>query len=512
MSERKSGLVYLVGSGPGDPDLMTLAGKRAIERADVLVYDYLANPIFLSWVRADCEKIYVGKKGGSKTNISQEEISAIIVEKAKAGRIVTRLKGGDPMVFGRGGEEAQELAAAGIRFEIIPGITSGIAGPAYAGIPVTHREHCSQVTLLTGHDAAGREETQVTWDRLAEGTGTIIVYMGVKKLRENAAALIRGGRPGDTPCALIQWGTYPRQRTLVSTLDAIADTAEAQGFGAPCIFVCGTVVSLREQLNWFESRPLFGKSVLVTRARAQASQVQQDLLDLGAEPVPFPTIEIHEPESWAIADTAIGGLSAYDWVIFTSTNGVDRFFSRLRKQGGDVRDLHGARVAAIGSATAAALEERGLRVDVVPREFDAEGLVEHFRGEEMKGKKVLIPRAAEAREVLPDSLREMGAEVTVAPVYRSVLPGEGGEEIRERIVAGNLDLITFASSSTVKNFFELVGRELAPTINRNCAVACIGPITAETAKEFGLEVHIQPAEYTIPALIDAVMAWYADRP
>lgn len=508
MSDKQPGTVYLVGAGPGDIELATLKCRRLIEECDVLVYDYLANPEMVAWASAEAEKIYVGKKGGDHT-VPQDQINEIIVEKAKAGANVVRLKGGDPFVFGRGGEEGQELREAGVRFEVVPGVTSGVAVPAYAGIPVTHREHCSQVTLLTGHDAQGREFTQVEWDQLARGSGTLCIYMGVKTLGRNSQALIDGGRAADTPCALIQWGTHPRQRTLVSTLEKMADDAEREGFGPPCIFVVGTVVGLREQLSWFETRPLFGKRVLVTRARAQASDIQHKLRELGAEPVPFPTIEIRDPDSWDAIDEAIGRLDEYEWIIWTSVNGVEKFFRRLTEKGGDIRELGSAHLAAIGPATAKALEQRGLRVEVVPREFDAEGLIAYFEEHGVKGKRVLIPRAKEAREVLPEQLRKMGNDVLVAPVYQSVLPETGGEHLRGMIENGELDLITFSSSSTVKNFFALVGEDLAPAVQENCTIACIGPITAKTAEGFGLKIDIQPPNYTIPELIDAVVAHYA---
>lgn len=504
----KPGTVYLVGAGPGDIELATLKCRRLIAECDVLVYDYLANPEMVSWASEDAEKIYVGKKGGDHT-VPQDKINEIIVEKAKSGANVVRLKGGDPFVFGRGGEEGQELRAAGVRFEVVPGVTSGVAAPAYAGIPVTHREHCSQVTLLTGHDADGKEYTQVQWDQLAQGSGTLCIYMGVKTLAKNAKSLIKGGRAANTPCALIEWGTHPRQRTLVSTLENIAADAEREGFGPPCIFVVGTVVSLREELSWFETRALFGKRVLVTRARAQASDIQHKLRELGAEPVPFPTIEIRDPDNWDEIDGAIARLGDYDWVIWTSVNGVERFFRRLAEKKGDIRDLGSARLAAIGPATAQALTERGLRVEIVPREFDAEGLVAYFSEQGVTGKKVLIPRAKEAREVLPEELRKMGNEVLVAPVYQSVLPEGGGAQLREMIEEGGIDLVTFSSSSTVKNFFELVGKDLAPTVQEKCTIACIGPITAKTAEEFGLKIDIQPPNYTIPELIEAVVAHYA---
>ncbi|MEW6776201.1 MAG: uroporphyrinogen-III C-methyltransferase, partial [Bdellovibrionota bacterium] len=366
---KKSGKVYLVGAGPGDPGLLTVRGKELLQRADVLVYDYLANPRLVDLVPPRCEKLFVGKKGGSKDNISQENINALIVDRAKKGKAVVRLKGGDSFVFGRGGEEAEELVAAGISFEVVPGITSGIAAPAYAGIPVTHREHCSQVTLLTGHDAEGRAITQVEWDELAKGTGTLVIYMGVRGLADNTKALIDGGRPKDTPAALIEWGTHPRQRTLVSTLEKIAADAEREGIGAPSIFIVGTVVELRKKLNWFENRPLFGKKILVTRAREQASELLQKLSELGAEPVPFPTIEIKDPPSWKKIDAALSRLFQYDWIVWTSVNGVERFFERLQKKKKDIRDLGKAKIAAIGPATGEALQARGLRVEVIPREF-----------------------------------------------------------------------------------------------------------------------------------------------
>jgi len=361
------------------------------------------------------------------------------------------------------------------------------------------------------HDAQGRALTQVEWEKLARGTGTLVIYMGVGNLESNARALIQGGRPARTPAALIEWGTYPRQRTLVSNLKDIARDAKKARIGAPAIFVVGTVVELREELKWLESKPLFGKRILVTRARAQASDLLQKLLDLGAEPVPFPTIEIGPPPSWKPLDAALSRLSGYDWVIWTSANGVEAFFGRLQEQKRDIRELAGAKIAAIGPATAGALEAKGLRVQVVPREFDAEGLLAYFKKKNLQGARVLIPRALEARQILPRQIRKMGAEVDVVPVYRSVLPRAGGRDLRGRIQAGGLDLITFASSSTVSNFFELVGKDLAKTVAARCTIACIGPITARTARDFGLKVHIQPKSYTIEAMVEAIVSHFARR-
>ncbi len=504
-------IVYLIGAGPGDPGLMTVKGLECLAKAEVVVYDYLANPRFLSAADPDAEIIYVGKKGFSE-HVTQEEINAILVEKAleDGGKVVARLKGGDPFIFGRGGEEALALAERDIPFEVVPGISSGYAAPAYAGIPVTHRGITTDMAFVTGHEDPTKETTDVNWEHLATAVGTICFFMGVKNLPIITERLMTYGRSADTPVALVRWGTTPRQETLVGTLGDIAEKAAAAKFKAPAITIVGEVVNLREQLAWFEDKPLFGKTVIVTRSRAQASDLSERFIDLGAEVLEFPTIRVVDPESWDPVDEAIRNLQVYDWLVFTSVNGVGQFFDRMEEMDTDARALAGCRVAAIGPATAARCMEHGIRPDYVPSEYRAEGVIEGFceRGVG-EGSRVLIPRALEAREILPDTLRERGAIVDVVPVYRTVL-GAGEQSVLARLAEGTVDVITFTSSSTVKNFMQLAeGTDIAPTLSQ-ALIASIGPITSDTARDLGLTVGVEAEEYTIPGLVEAVVGHISD--
>ncbi|MDO8916160.1 MAG: uroporphyrinogen-III C-methyltransferase [Coriobacteriia bacterium] len=498
-------IVYLIGAGPGDPGLITVKGVECLEKADAVIYDYLANPRFLGYARPDAEVVYVGKKGFTE-HVTQEQINAIIIEKALAGggQIVARLKGGDPFIFGRGGEEALALVEAGVRFEVVPGISSGYAAPAYAGIPVTHRGITTEMAFVTGHEDPTKETSDIEWEHLAKGVGTVCFYMGIKNLPSIVENLVKYGRPATTPVALVRWGTTPRQQVLVGTLADIADKAVAAKFKAPAITVVGEVVKLREKLKWFEDRPLFGRTVVVTRSREQASALTDRLTDLGAEVLEFPTIRVIEPESWEQVDEAIRHIGDYGWIVFTSVNGVDAFFDRLENADLDARALSRALVAAIGPATAAKCIERGVRPDYVPEEYRAEGVLEGFLERGVgEGTRVLIPRALEAREVLPETLRERGAMVDVVPVYRTVL-GAGEGSVLERLADHAVDVITFTSSSTVRNFVDLAsGIDLADA-TRDLLVASIGPITSDTARELGLTVGVEAAEYTIPGLVQAV--------
>ena len=502
-------IVYLIGAGPGDPGLMTVKGLECMAKAEVVVYDYLANPRFLAAADPEAELIYVGKKGFSQ-HVTQDEINAILVEKAleDGGKIVARLKGGDPFIFGRGGEEALALHEHGIAFEVVPGISSGYAAPAYAGIPVTHRGITADMAFVTGHEDPTKETTDVNWEHLATAVGTICFFMGVKNLPVITERLMTYGRSPETPVALVRWGTTPRQETLVGTLADIADKAAAAGFKAPAITIVGEVVSLREQLAWFENKPLFGKTVIVTRSRAQASDLSERFVDLGAEVLEFPTIRITDPEDWDPVDEAIRNLDVYDWVVFTSVNGVDQFFGRMEEMDTDARQFAGCRVAAIGPATAARCMAHGIRPDYVPDEYRAEGVLEGFceRGVG-EGTRFLIPRALEAREVLPDTLRERGSLVDVVPVYRTVL-GAGEMNVLTRLAEGSVDIITFTSSSTVKNFMKLTeGTDVAATLD-SALIASIGPITSDTARDLGLTVGVEAEEFTIPGLVEAVVAHF----
>ncbi len=505
-----TGKVYLIGAGPGDPGLITVKGLRCLETADVVVYDHLANEQLLGRIREGAEKIYVGKKGGDHT-LAQDRINELIIARAKEGKSVARLKGGDPFIFGRGGEEAEELAQAGIPFEVVPGVTSAIAVPAYAGIPLTHRDYTSTVAFITGHEDPNKEESKIAWDKISTGIGTLVFLMGVGNLSRIARELIKNGRAPETPVALIRWGTLPEQETVLGKLADIGEIAQARKIKPPVIFLVGEVVALREKLNWFETLPLFGKKILVTRAREQASDLSERLRVLGATPVEFPTIGILPPESWADVDHCLQQMVLYDWIIFTSANGVRFLLDRLSALGRDVRDLRGPRVCAIGPKTAEALEALKIRVNFVPLEYRAEAIFEGLQKEKLKGKNILIPRAKVARDVLPEELRKAGAVVDVVEVYRTVLPRENAAEIRTLFKKGGISAVTFTSSSTVSNFVEMLGPEDAKCLTACIPVASIGPITAERAKSLGIDTTVMPAEYTIPALVDALAEFFKNK-
>jgi uroporphyrinogen III methyltransferase/synthase len=498
------GKVYLIGAGPGDPGLFTLKGKRCLEKADVVVYDYLANPRLLRYAKPAAELIYVGKQAGKHT-LPQEEIGRLLVARAREGKVVARLKGGDPFIFGRGGEEAEELAEAGVPFEVVPGVTAAVAAPAYAGIPLTHRDFTSTVAFVTGHEDPTKEETSIAWDRIATGIGTLVFFMGVGQLPEIVGKLTRHGRPPGTPAAVIRWGTRAEQEVVTGTL---ADLAEkCRGMKPPALIVVGEVVALREKLRWFEALPLAGKRILITRAREQASSFAQLLEAAGAEVVEFPTIRIAPPENWTPLDAAIQRLREYQWVIFTSANGVRFFWDRLQVAGRDARDLSGITICAIGPATAATLLSLGVRADIVPAEFKAEALVEAIGagiGERIRGVRMLLARAAEAREVLPEELTRRGAQVDVVAAYRTVKDTPDADGLRTMLREGKIHAVTFTSSSTVRHFLDLVGEE-AGALLKGVVVASIGPITAQAAARHGIISQIVPENYTIPALAEALI-------
>lgn len=507
----QAGRVNLVGAGPGDPELITVKGARCIAEADVLIYDYLAAKALLRQVRPSCECIYVGKQGGDHT-MAQEEINRLIVAKAREGKIVTRLKGGDPFIFGRGGEEAEVLTDAGILFEIVPGVTSAIAAPAYAGIPLTHRQFTSTVAFVTGHEDPTKEGSNVDWASLARGIGTLVFLMGVKNLPHIVAELRRHGRPAETPAALVRWGTTSRQQTVTGTLADIVERARAAGMRAPAIIVIGEVVRFRATLHWFERRPLLGKRIVVTRARAQASDLVRHLNDLGAECLECPTIQVVPPESWASLDAAIGGLPSYQWVIFTSVNGVDSFFARLSAQGLDARALGHVRTAAIGPATAERLHRFGLNTDILPETYQAESVVEAFSRESVQGCRILLPRAREARAVLPEALRRMGAQVDEVAAYRTVQADENKDALIAELQQDSIDMVTFTSSSTVHNFKSLLPDKADRDLLKGVAVACIGAITADTAEKLGFHVDLVADVFTIDGLCDAIVKYYQSPP
>jgi uroporphyrinogen III methyltransferase/synthase len=503
----KKGTVYLIGAGPGDPGLLTLKAKKNIRAADVIIYDNLANRTLLGFAKNDAELVYVGKKAGSHT-MRQDEINRLIVAKAKQGKNVVRLKGGDPFIFGRGGEEAQELIEAGIAFEVVCGITSAISVPAYAGIPLTHRDHTSTVAFITGHEDPNKGESSISWDKVATGVGTLVFLMGVGNLKHIAETLISHGRSPVTPVAVIMNGTMPNQKTVVGVLQDIAGIVKKNSIKPPAVIVVGEVVNLREKLNWYETRPLFGKKIIITRAREQASEFIEKLTLLGAECIEFPTIEVTPPETWDPVDLAVKTLAEYDWIIFTSVNGVRFFIKRLFALGKDVRDIKGCKIGAIGPKTAAVWHDLGIKPDLVPSEYRAEAIVAAFKKMEGPGRmRILIPRALKAREILPEELRKMGAEVDVVPVYQTIQPDHDTARIKQMLEQGTVDMVTFTSSSTVNNFLSMFTDFNLREKMKSVAVACIGPVTAKTAEEKGLSVNLVPQKYTIDSLTEALVAY-----
>jgi len=482
-----SGKVYIVGAGPGDPKLLTLRAREVIERADVILFDQLVDPRVRGFFPESAEKIFVGKEGGTH-HVTQDQTTGLIVEKAREGKVVVRLKGGDPFVFGRGGEEAEACADAGVPFEVVPGVTAGVAAAAYAGIPVTHRDASASLALITGHRRGDREGLDIP----TPDADTLIYYMGVKNLDTVVGALLDNGRSPDTPVALIHRGTMPGQRTVTGTLANIAEGAEREGIDPPAVVVIGEVVRYRDKLAWFEKKPLFGVTVLSTRPRRQAGELAEMLGELGANVVNAPAIEIEGLDDYAGLDRAIADLDGYDYAVFTSVNGVTAFFDRLLEFGGDARALAGLETVCIGPRTAKELNSFHVKADLIPEKFVAESLLDAFP-EDLTGKRVLIPRALQAREVLPEGLRERGAVVDVVPAYQTV----GAEDIET--IPDDVDIAIFTSSSTVDHF---VKRARLP---EGCKIASIGPITSETLREHGLQVDVEAEEHTVPGLVKAIV-------
>ncbi len=499
------GVVYLVGAGPGDPGLLTVRGRELLDVCDVIVYDALVDPSLLQRrdaTRPPPELLDVGKRGGDPKSARQDDINAMLIRLARDGKSVVRLKGGDPFIFGRGSEEAQALAEAGVQFEVIPGITAGIAAPAYAGIPVTHRGLATSVTFVTGHEDPEKPGTQTNWAALAQAGGTLVLYMGVKRLPAIARALTANGLPAEIPAAAIEWGTYGRQRTITATLGTLTDASREAGLQAPVIVVIGWSVVLRDEIAWFDRRPLFGYRIVVTRP-AQGSGLADRLRSLGADVLSVPATRI-EPLNYTALDEAISTIEDYQWMVFTSRNAVRYVWERLRQAQLDARALAGMRIAVIGSATAAALLEYGIVADVVPERFVGEGVIEalRLRGD-VDGARVLYATAEGARDVLPNGLAELGAEVDMIPIYRSVPDDTGAEPLRLTLEADEVDLITFTSASTVDGFVRAVGPDAAA---RAPAVS-IGPVTSTAAREAGLEVVAEGDPSTIDGLVSAVLAW-----
>jgi uroporphyrinogen III methyltransferase/synthase len=507
---RSIGKVYLIGAGPGDPGLITVKGLECVKKADVIIYDYLANERLLDQRRPDAELIYVGKQGGRHT-LPQDEINSLIVKRAKEGKLVARLKGGDPFIFGRGGEEAEELVDHGVPFEIVPGVTAATAVPTYAGIPLTHRDHTASVAFVTGHEDPTKPESKVHWEKISTGIGTLVFFMGMKNLQSIVDNLISHGRGPETPVALIQWGTRTDQKVVTGMLKDIVSRVKAAKLGPPAIIVVGEVVKLRDKLNWYESKPLFGRRVVVTRSRDQASVFAEMLIDRGATTIEFPTIDVVPPKSWEELDRAIAGIETYHWIIFTSANAIRFFMERLRSLNRDLRLLKGVNICVVGPKTAEALEAYGLRPDLIPAEFKAEGVLAALGGSRVKGRKFLIPRARVAREIIPDRLREQGADVTVATAYENVKPAADLQRVQKLFEEKKIAAVTFTSSSTVHNFVEILGQKEYKALVDGVAVACIGPVTAKTAGEYGMKTDIMPKEYTIPALVDAMVEYFIKK-
>ncbi|MEB2284807.1 MAG: uroporphyrinogen-III C-methyltransferase [Polyangiaceae bacterium UTPRO1] len=506
-----AGRVSLVGAGPGDPGLLTLHGKRCLEGADVVIYDALSSPGLLALTRPSCEIVFTGKHG-SGARLTQTQITAAMLAHAQAGRWVVRLKGGDPFVFGRGGEEALACVRAGIPFEVVPGVTAAVAAPAYAGIPLTHRDHASVVSLVTGHEAEREGSNAVPWDALARQGGTLVLYMSVLRLAANLASLTAAGLDPATPAAAIRWGTTARQRVVRGTVATLPGLVAAAALRPPALVVIGGVVGLAPELSWFERRPLFGRRIVVTRPREQVRAFAALLEAEGAEVVSLPTIAPAPPQSFAACDAALADLGRYAWLVLTSPHGVEVFFERLRALGRDVRELAGVAIAAIGPATAAGVAARGLNVALTPGEYRAEAVADAIVARGVAGVRVLLARAAGARSVLPERLRAAGALVDDVATYRTVVPPEA--TAAPALFAGTRrpDLVTFTSSSTVAHFAGLFpGRDLRAVL-AGVAVGCIGPVTAATARERGLTVDVEPSEYTVPAFAAAIVDYLRSRP
>ena len=501
------GIVYLIGAGPGDPDLITIKGRECLRKADIIVYDYLVSESLLSFVQKDAKIIYVGKKSGHHT-MPQKDINNLLIVNAKKGLTVARLKGGDPFIFGRGGEEAMELSKEGIPFEIVPGVTSAVAAPAYAGIPLTHRNFASSVCFITGHEDPTKEESHINWNALAQSSGTLVFLMGIANLYKLVKKLTDLGRSPETPAAVVGNGTMANQRTVIGTLANIDQKVKDVNLGAPGVIVVGDVVNLNKYLNWFESRPLFGKKIVITRPEDQAEEFIRKLSERGAKCLLFPTITILPPTTWRELDKAIKILSRYDWIIFTSVNGVKYFFQRLHFQKKDTRYLKGSNIGAIGPGTAAALMNRGINPDMVPDQYWAEGVMEGLKGFLLDRKRVLLPRPVIARDYIPKKLTELGAIVDVAEAYRTVKPDYSKHQLVMLLKNSAIDMITFTSPSTVDNFLALLKGQSILKEWSKAKVACIGPITAQRAAEKGLKVDIVPDEYTVKALSESIIGYY----
>lgn len=504
----KKGKVYLIGAGPGDIGLLTVKGMKCLQKAEVVVYDFHLNAQILNYINHDAEFIYAGKRGGHHA-MTQDEINQALVDKAKEGKIVCRLKGGDPFVFGRGGEEAEVLVKEGIEFEVIPGVSSSIAAPAYAGIPLTHRKYSSSFAVITGNEDITKPESSIDWSKFANGFDTLVFLMGVKNIGAITSKLIEHGKSPDTPTAVVRWGTRPDQKTVVSTLKNIAGLVAEEKIRPPAVMVVGNAVKLRDTLKWYENKPLFGQRILITR---EYTNDYETLEDLGAEIFEFPTIETAPPVSYKELDESIDKVETYNWIIFTSANGFKYFMQRLLDKGRDIRDLKGVRICAIGTKTAEVIRNYGIKVDLIPEEFNAEGLIKAFSPQpsalSLKGLKILLPRAEVAREVFPQKVRELGGEIDTPAAYRAIKPEKHGKRLKRFLKEGRISVATFTSAATFKNFVDIMGEDAIEFL-KDVTIAVIGPVTARAIETAGLKVSIMPKEATIKAMVDEIIQWAA---
>ncbi len=499
-TSKSNGKVYLVGAGPGDPGLITVKGLNCIREADVIIADYLVDKNLLGEAPEDAECIHVPWSQGR-----QEKINELLVYYSRAGKMVVRLKGGDPFVFGRGGEEGLHLRDHSIPFEVVPGITAAVAVPAYAGIPVTHREITSTMTVITGHESPGKDRTDLDWEAIAKRIGTLVFYMGARNLAVIVEKLIKHGRAQETPVALIQWGTTYKQRTLVGTLTDIVSKSQKSSFTPPVLIVVGEVVALRENLSWFELKPLFGKRVLITRARGQAGELSESLLRVGAEPVEMPLVRIEKLDDWSKIDSFLSNLSSFNYLVFTSVNTVDAFMDRLYKIGLDIRSLGGLFVAAVGEVTSEALRNWGIEADLCPEESRADKLVDALRSTcDLQGARIFFPSSDIAGTNLLEGLTGAGAFVTAIPFYKTKLESRLSDEVESMFINKEIHIVTFASPSAVSGFTKALGRNISQ-YTRDVRIACIGPVTAEAATRAGLSVDIISGQASIPGLVEAIV-------
>lgn len=515
------GKVYLVGAGPGDIGLLTIKGLRCLQKAEVVIYDFHLNAQVLNYINHEAEFVYAGKRGGHHTK-TQSEINNILIKKAKEGKIICRLKGGDPFVFGRGGEEAEILSKEGIEFEVVPGVSSSIAAPAYAGIPLTHRLFSSSFAVIPGYEDSAKEESAIKWSKIATGVGTLVFLMAVKNVGMIAQKLIDNGLPPDTPVAVVRWGTRPDQRTVVGTLKNIAGILKEREIKPPAVMVVGEVVKLRDSLKWYEKKPMFGHRILVTREHLEGFE---PLEELGAEIIEFPTIEIVPPKNYEGLDSAIDVIETYNWLIFTSRNGVKYFLRRFFENERDIRDLKGIKICAIGKRTAKEIKRYGLKVDLIPENFHAEGLIDAIikmqtkkrksairsasggrKSKILKGIRFLLPRAEVAREILPDTVRELGGEIDVPVVYRTIRPESHGKRLKRFLKEGKISIATFTSAATFNNFREMITEDVKKLL-KGVSIAAIGPVTAKAIRKAGLHVDIVPKEATIDSMVKEIIKW-----